>query len=220
MKPAPNNACSTTVNGGGQEEQAPSAAPSHTLAPIAHRKREKDRAPLQPIDQVSHRPLTAKESAGGRNSDCKRPGWTLDCKDLAQKLLFSEDSEEAGQAQKGLESGLPVATFSCVNVQPSQEIKNNCQAGSSGKRHSNANADPPLDASRDYILFSPTRLAAAMKKAKIQQSLQNQSASVLTVPSGLELSALSDTLSQPGEDIKNILPLTLSITIQGLNSVY
>uniref|UniRef100_A0A671U8P8 DNA polymerase theta n=1 Tax=Sparus aurata TaxID=8175 RepID=A0A671U8P8_SPAAU len=65
----------------------------------------------------------------------------------------------------------------------------------------NTKADPPLDVSRDYIMFSPTRLAAAMKKAKNQQSLQNQSASVLTVPSGLDLSTLNDTLPQPGEVI-------------------
>uniref|UniRef100_A0A3B4VKB9 DNA polymerase theta n=1 Tax=Seriola dumerili TaxID=41447 RepID=A0A3B4VKB9_SERDU len=63
---------------------------------------------------------------------------------------------------------------------------------------SSKNADPPLDARRDYILFSPTRLAAAMKRAKLQQSFQNQSTSVLTVPTGLELSSLSDTLPQPG----------------------
>uniref|UniRef100_A0A7N6BKD0 DNA polymerase theta n=1 Tax=Anabas testudineus TaxID=64144 RepID=A0A7N6BKD0_ANATE len=63
---------------------------------------------------------------------------------------------------------------------------------------SNRNSDLPLDVSRDYILFSPTRLAAAKKKSKLQPSLQNQSASVLTVPSGLELSTLSVTLSQPG----------------------
>uniref|UniRef100_A0A8C4ISJ4 DNA polymerase theta n=1 Tax=Dicentrarchus labrax TaxID=13489 RepID=A0A8C4ISJ4_DICLA len=35
-------------------------------------------------------------------------------------------------------------------------------------------------------------------KAKLQQSLQNQSASVLTVPSGLDISTLTDTLPQPG----------------------
>lgn len=61
------------------------------------------------------------------------------------------------------------------------------------------NAGSPLDASRDYILFSPTRLAAAMKRAKLQQSLQNGSLSVLTVLSGLELSTLNDTTPQPGD---------------------
>uniref|UniRef100_A0A8D3CC38 DNA polymerase theta n=1 Tax=Scophthalmus maximus TaxID=52904 RepID=A0A8D3CC38_SCOMX len=70
---------------------------------------------------------------------------------------------------------------------------------------SSKDADHPLGASRDYILFSPTRLAAAMKKAKLQQSLQNQSASVLTVPTGLELSTISDSLPQP--DIALCAPL-------------
>lgn len=59
-------------------------------------------------------------------------------------------------------------------------------------------ADPSLDVSDDYILFSPTRRAAALRKAKLQRSFQNQSASVLTVPSGLELSTIGDTLPQPG----------------------
>ncbi|XP_026215033.1 DNA polymerase theta isoform X2 [Anabas testudineus] len=208
VKPA---ACPTTANGGAQEEPASSAAPSRSLAPTAHSKKERDRAPLQPIDdQRSHRSLMTDERLCGRNSDCKRPGWTADCKDLAQKLLFSEDSEEAEQAQRGL--SMPASA--CVSVPQYQEIKNNCQADSFNKQKqihrrkssppnneescSNRNSDLPLDVSRDYILFSPTRLAAAKKKSKLQPSLQNQSASVLTVPSGLELSTLSVTLSQPG----------------------
>ncbi|XP_029948848.1 DNA polymerase theta-like [Salarias fasciatus] len=80
-----------------------------------------------------------------------------------------------------------------------------CNSGNSPKRKSEGKsrpskhgAAPPLDVSRDYILFSPTRVAAAMKKSKLQQSLQNQSTSVLTVPSGLELSTLADTLPQEG----------------------
>lgn len=38
-----------------------------------------------------------------------------------------------------------------------------------------------------------------MKKVKLQQSLQNQSASVLTVPSGLDFSALTATVPQQGK---------------------
>uniref|UniRef100_A0A667YA76 DNA polymerase theta n=1 Tax=Myripristis murdjan TaxID=586833 RepID=A0A667YA76_9TELE len=49
-------------------------------------------------------------------------------------------------------------------------------------------ADSPLNVSSNYILFSPTHLAAARKRAELQRSLQNQSASVLTVPTGLDLS--------------------------------
>lgn len=69
------------------------------------------------------------------------------------------------------------------------------------KSDTNTKAEAPLNVSRDYILFSPTRVAAARKKAKLQQSLQNQSASVLTAPSDLDVSALTDMLPQPGKAI-------------------
>lgn len=69
------------------------------------------------------------------------------------------------------------------------------------KSSPNEKGDPPLNASTDYILFSPTRIAVAMKKAKLQQSFQDQSASVLTAPSGLDFSALDNTLRQPGGGI-------------------
>lgn len=61
------------------------------------------------------------------------------------------------------------------------------------------NSHSPLDVSSDYILFSPTHLAAARERAEIQRSLRNQSVSVLTPPTGLELSTLNDTLPQPGK---------------------
>ena len=84
----------------------------------------------------------------------------------------------------------------------------NSQAHKSRKRDSSLSpdkagpsnkADSPLDASSNYILFSPTNLAAARKKAALQRSLQNHSASVLTIPTGLEASHLPDTLTQQGE---------------------
>ncbi|XP_070771249.1 DNA polymerase theta [Enoplosus armatus] len=205
VKPAADNACPTAVNRDAQEEPASSAvfAPLRSLAPVADNKRESDTSATSNQDRVC-----------GRSGDCKRPGWRAECKDLAQRLLFSEDSE-AEHAQRAAENIQPSPASSCINGPSSQEIKKPQQAGSStngqkpasrrkssplgkDKRRPNVDADPPLDVSRDYILFSPTRLAAAMKKAKLQQSLQNQSASVLTVPSGLDLSTLSDTLPQPG----------------------
>ncbi|AWP05663.1 putative DNA polymerase theta isoform 3 [Scophthalmus maximus] len=174
-------------------------------------------APLQPTGP--HVAPGAEGRVRRRSGDCKRPGWTADCKDLAQKLLFSEDSEE--HAQRGSESSQWVIASACMNGLPCQNIKRSQQAGSSNKQKrasrrksspdtkeeggSSKDADHPLGASRDYILFSPTRLAAAMKKAKLQQSLQNQSASVLTVPTGLELSTISDSLPQP--DIALCAPL-------------
>ncbi|XP_044047593.1 DNA polymerase theta isoform X3 [Siniperca chuatsi] len=214
MKPAANNACQTTVNRDAQEEPASSAvfAPSRSLAPVADNKRESGRA-HQPTGP--HRAPSTQERVCGRSGDCKKPGWRADCKDLAQRLLFSEDLEEVEHAHRGAENIQSLQDSVCINGQSSQEIKKRQQVGSSTNRQKptsrskssprskdksgpNMNADPSLDVSRDYILFSPTRLAAAMKKAKLQQSLQNQSASVLTVPSGLDLSTLSDTLPRPG----------------------
>ncbi|XP_030272825.1 DNA polymerase theta isoform X3 [Sparus aurata] len=157
------------VNRCAQEERASSSAAfARPLAPVADSKGESDRAL------------------------CKRPGWRADCKDLAQRLLFSEDLEEVEHAPRVTES------IEASQVSASTKPKATSRGKSKEKSGPNTKADPPLDVSRDYIMFSPTRLAAAMKKAKNQQSLQNQSASVLTVPSGLDLSTLNDTLPQPG----------------------
>ncbi|XP_037326928.2 DNA polymerase theta [Pungitius pungitius] len=156
---------------------------------------------------------TQQEARGPGAGDGERPGWRADCKDLAQRLLFGEDSEEAEYAQRGPKGIQPPPASSCINATSAQgkQLTNSQQAGSSSNKQqlpsrrkssprsgSNVKADPPLDVSRDYILFSPSRLAAATRRAKLQPSFQNQSASVLVVPSGLDLSTLSDTLPQPG----------------------
>ncbi|XP_067353215.1 DNA polymerase theta isoform X2 [Channa argus] len=202
--PAAHTDCPTTVDRDAEEELAFSAAPSLSLALVAHSLRENERALLQTKGQGLYRAPVTQESICGLIGDCKKTGRTVDCKDLAQKLLFSEDLEEAEYANKGPE----------INGLSCQERKNNWQAGicnkqiciSRGKSSllskeengSSKYAEGALDVSRDYILFSPTRRAAATKKAKLQWSLQYQSTSVLTVPCGLELSTLTDTLPQPG----------------------
>lgn len=159
----------------------------------------RDRAPLQPTDRGLNR------SPNPQEGDCMRPGWRSDCKDLAQKLLFSEYSEDVEHAHRGAENN--DSKVACGRILSCEEMQNSQQAGSSRRKSSlcakheggsSEKAGSPLNVSSDYILFSPTRLAAAIKRAKLQRSLQNQSASVLTVPSGLELSTLSDTLPQPG----------------------
>ncbi|XP_034713616.1 DNA polymerase theta isoform X2 [Etheostoma cragini] len=198
VQPAARNACPTTVN-----RDAHPAASSAVFAFSGA-----DRAP-QSTGQGPRRDPSTQERVCGRSGDCKRPEWRAGCKDLAKRLLFSEDSEEVEHAQRG-----PSPPSACINGSSCQEIKNGQQVGSStkqtltprrkssprsnNKRGSNKNADQPLDVSKEYILFSPTRLTAAIKRAKLQPSLQNQSASVLTVPTGLDLSTLSDTLPQPG----------------------
>ncbi|XP_070840346.1 DNA polymerase theta [Chaetodon trifascialis] len=207
VKPAANSACPTAACRDAQEEPASSAvfAPSRPLAPVADNKRESDGA---------RHPTSTQERVFGRGGDCKRPGWRADCKDLAQRLLFSEDLEEVERAQTGAENIQPPPASACIDGPSCQDRKNSRQGDSTTKQKlgprgkssprkidksgPNVNAEPPLDVSRDYILFSPSRLSAAMKKAKLHQSLQNQSLSVLTVPSGLDLSTLSGTLPQPG----------------------
>ncbi|XP_059194228.1 DNA polymerase theta [Centropristis striata] len=197
VKPAANNVCPTTADRAAHE-----AAPSSSVYA--------DKAP----QSTGPGARSTQDIVHGRSGVNKRPGLRSDCKDLAQRLLFSEDSEEAEQSQRGPENIQPSVAPPCINVLSCQEIKKVQQEGSSTKQTptsrrksspcgidingSNMNADPPPNASRDYILFSPTRLTAAMKRAKLQQSLQNQSASVLTVPSGLDLSTLNDTLPQLG----------------------
>ncbi|XP_077462044.1 DNA polymerase theta [Stigmatopora argus] len=124
--------------------------------------------------------------------DCKKSSRSANCKDLAQRLLFSEYStEESQQPQKSSDT---------ESTSASKETKNPQQAEKSTlNRHGNiVNAGPSHDVSGDYILFSPTHVAAAVKRSKLQQSPQNQSASVLTVPSGLQLCTFNDTSPQPG----------------------
>ncbi|XP_056266313.1 DNA polymerase theta isoform X3 [Pseudoliparis swirei] len=148
------------------------------------------------------------------DGDCEQPGWRVNCKDLAKRILFGEDSGEADQARTGPPSIQPPPPPSTSTNAPScQDTQIRLQVGGSNKMlppvktssqcgddrgGSSVSADPPLDVSRDFILFSPTRLAAAAKRARLQPSLQNQSASVLAVPSGLDPSALDDTLPQQG----------------------
>ncbi|KAI9519125.1 hypothetical protein NQZ68_031397 [Dissostichus eleginoides] len=206
VKPAVTTACPTTGNRNAQEEAASSAA----LAPV-----RTDRAPQPGGLTLPHRAPGPQGRVCGGSGESNRPGWRSDCKNLAQRLLFSEDSEEAGCAQRGPDNTKAPPASACINGLSGQEIKNSRQVGNSPNRQarthrrknspgsnnqsvSNMNADPPPDGSRDYILFSPTHLATNMKKAKLQSSLQNHSASVLTVPSGLDLTTLNDTLPQPG----------------------
>ncbi|KAK0148331.1 DNA polymerase theta [Merluccius polli] len=157
-----------------------------------------------------------KQSSEGEGECLRRAG----CKDLAQRLLFSEDVEDAELPQRGTESCqsnsagpsnllpngniqteccwiVPVLTLLIFNSQVHKSRKKDSPPCSDKAGPSNK-ADSPLDASTNYILFSPTHLAAARKKAALQRSLQNHSASVLTIATGLEASNLHDTLIQPG----------------------
>lgn len=62
---------------------------------------------LQPTGLGLHRAPTSK--------DCRKPRLRAECKDLAQRLLFSEDSQETGHAQGNAENTQSVQVSACVN---------------------------------------------------------------------------------------------------------
>ncbi|XP_062341223.1 DNA polymerase theta-like isoform X2 [Osmerus eperlanus] len=175
-----------------------------------------DQAPLQPTGPGpgSHRPHSPAALPGAGESVCEGLGgrWRADCKGLAQRLLFSEDTEESDQSEKGC---LKPMTTNCKDGLPLPTKKNNQKSSrSKGVKHRSrssplstekgdgpsVHADSPLDNSGNYILFSPTHLAAARERAELQRSLRNQSVSVLTPPTGLEANSLNDTVPQPGQN--------------------
>lgn len=104
VKPADHKARPATENSAAQEQP-----------PVTGNKRQND--------------SVLQDGACGRNVDCKRPGWSADCKDLAQRLLFSEDSEES--EQRGPKNGQSVPASACINGISCKDIKTGQQADSS-----------------------------------------------------------------------------------------
>lgn len=68
--------------------------------------------------------LTAEKEQGGGG---RRPGYSTGCKDLVQRLLFSEDTEEAQTAQAHSETSASTKKESC------QETSNTLNVGPSSK---------------------------------------------------------------------------------------
>ncbi|KAM3864859.1 DNA polymerase theta [Diretmus argenteus] len=213
MKPAVDK-CPPTVNAKEVPASSAAVAPLQSLVSVPDKRKDDstqigDRAPPQPTGTGTHR----AHNTHSPPAHTERPGWRADCKDLAQQLLFSEDSEEAERAQKGPESCQLMPVSTCINGLSHHEAKTNQRADNSTTHYKSRkkssplskdkggprmNGDSPLNVSSNYILFSPTHLAVARKKAELQRSLQNHSVSVLTAPTGLELSTISDSLAQPG----------------------
>ncbi|KAK7929427.1 hypothetical protein WMY93_005822 [Mugilogobius chulae] len=134
----------------------------------------------QPDKHVNTKSVNVPRSICDNADDCHKSGLRVECRDLAQRLLFSEDGEES-----------PQSASHCNATQKEKHVKT--FDFTSKDKHGGH-----LGSSRDYILFSPTQLAEARKRAKVQQSLQNHSASVLTIPTGLDATAFNNTLLQPG----------------------
>ncbi len=127
-----------------------------------------------------------------------------DWKDLAQKLLFSESKKtEAGGRACGREMKCDKEYSSPQKIINS--MKKTLKVANSKQKLKFRRATSPNDSlstSKDYILFSPTNMAAAKERSMLQQqkrSMKTLSVSVLTPPPGLDLSVLGDaTLPDAG----------------------
>ncbi|XP_042167173.1 DNA polymerase theta [Oncorhynchus tshawytscha] len=131
---------------------------------------------------------------------CEHPGLvqTVDCKDLAQCLLFSEDSEDrehAGTLPHRPTDATPPQKNCSSRGRKRRARGRSSETTPTGRGNGSCqNADSPLDVSDDFILFRPSHLARARESAALQRSLRNNmSASVLTPPTGLEASTLNTT---------------------------
>lgn len=81
--------------------------------------------PPKPSGQGKHTAPCFQEKE--QSGDGKRSGWSADCKDLVQRLLFSEDSEEAQTAQPHPETCASTKKESC------QETSITLKVGASSK---------------------------------------------------------------------------------------
>ncbi|KAA0720083.1 DNA polymerase theta [Triplophysa tibetana] len=146
-------------------------------------------------------PSTPSECKRTRTQAKKEKDW----RDLAQKLLFSETKKtERGQAHE-LEVG---HTKYCSPQKILNSIKKTFKGANDRKQlkfSKDTSPDGSLDNSKDYILFSPTHMAAAKERSLLQhqkRALKNLTVSVLTPPPGLDLSILSDaTIPDAGQSI-------------------
>lgn len=132
-KPAVHDTYQTALKRNAQEQPESSSSALGSLrsvGPFAHNKSNSCMVLSSPTNK-GQPSIQAKE--GNPNNDFKRPGWTTDCKDLAQKLLFGEDSEELENARKDSGRRPSTSAPTCNNEMPCPEIKSHQQTGRSTK---------------------------------------------------------------------------------------
>lgn len=126
-----------------------------------------------------------------------------DLKDLAQRLLFSETKSSSSTGRHNHESKFQYETENCSTHKKTSENRPKLKF----KEDTLAIV---LNGSKDYILFSPTRMAAAKKRSGFQQQKPkhgNLSVSILTPPPGLDLSSLCSSPTDAGRVILHSAPL-------------
>lgn len=184
---------------------------------------QKQRAHLSEINENGHHKLN-HEGQSIKNIRPSEPGppspllengrnkvhakKAKDWKDLAQRLLFSETKNSStGRHKCDHESEFEQETENCSpndktsDSRPKLKFRSMTSAtGSTGS----------MNNSKDYILFSPTHMAAAKKRSGFQQQKPrhgNLSVSVLTPPPGLDLSSLCNSSADAGRIILHSTPL-------------
>lgn len=160
---------------------------------------------VQNAENIS--PLTSSPGSAWSPSERKRTRTQAkkenDWRDLAHKLLFSETKNtEAGGRACGREMKCD-KEYSSPQKMINSMKKTLKVANSKQKLKFRRDTSPndSLSTSKDYILFSPTNMAAAKERSMLQKrSMKNLSVSVLTPPPGLDLSVLGDaTLPDAGK---------------------
>ncbi|XP_031427336.1 DNA polymerase theta isoform X2 [Clupea harengus] len=133
------------------------------------------------------------------------------CKNLAQKLLFSEDKEgllsehDAEKPKCDPDQNTTPDAFKSVPIKPSDRNPSHLPKKNQNIDESVVKGGRSKKTAKEYILFSPTHVAAAKERRGLQ--LQSyHSVSVLTPPSGLDHSSLGETLAEAGLSIHVGIP--------------
>ncbi|KAM9450755.1 DNA polymerase theta isoform 2-T2 [Clarias gariepinus] len=176
-------------------------------------------APLSEISENGYHEVqrqsaeNIKPSDPGPSSPLLENGKTTkakDWKDLAQRLLFSEtkSTSSTGRPKHNHESEFKHGTEYCS---PHKKTSDNRRKLKFRAEASATGSDGSINSSKDYILFSPTRMAAAKKKSAFQkQKHGNLSVSVLTPPPGLDISSLCSSPTDAGHSIHMAIPANQS----------
>lgn len=125
-----------TLNKHVQEELLSSDASVPDLAPAAYSKKDMDATQVKVgaffTESGPHTAFSPQEEDSRHRRDCRRPGWRAECKELAHKLLFCEDSGNKKDTQTDHSD-----PSHCVKA---QETQSSLEARTSGKYVVNSKA--------------------------------------------------------------------------------
>uniref|UniRef100_W5KBV8 DNA polymerase theta n=1 Tax=Astyanax mexicanus TaxID=7994 RepID=W5KBV8_ASTMX len=179
--------------------------------PHLYENRENAHRPPQMQDTENIRPSSTElasplQDCGEAKTHAKK---AKDWKDLAQRLLFSETKKKTHDRDAEIEQGPEICSPQKVATYKKKSL--NASNGRSklefrGER-SVISPDGHKNTAKDYILFNPAHLAAAKERSGLQKGTHgNMSISVLTPPTGLELSVLGGSQAHAAHSIHMAIP--------------